>query len=628
MMKKKSNMWLKIIIGIGLIVTALFATLFLIRGYQTVTQNPFSESYDELNITIPATATVEERLIVETLRDNENDYSVAQKLHESDKNNKIYLANYIIRCISSKKINIEVKWDDDYKIIMNDPKLKADFFAKNKKMLELLNYAEKIDPDNALYNYLQALTFFSEAAVIEYSENKKTKYCQGKIIDKKKLAQALNQYQKGLAKPYYHTYATDLMKQRVEILMPNPTDYCDYIQKIGIEATTPLTSLGLMRELARQIKTAIIYQQKQGNYQECENLIKTGNLFIQQHLNDSNFFIEYLVARAIGKIYYETASEYYKARRNSQLTAYYDEKLVIINQNILDKGTCKIPPKKLGLIDDMMFSNLPIFEKQAEINDKLSPHIIVTYKFAEQMIVCLVVLELVLIVVVQFIMNLFKNKNPYLKLTNKELLLIVGFGLIMPLVVYLPLTNIDLLSGREFSLIHNPQVIPQFMLLVMNFVLPVNIVIMHIVRKHCLKENIAVPSEKMSLLVIVFYLLLIVTAIVATSVVEFYGMDHVFQALIVGAVILEIYAIIYAFKSKKYKLYLKIVQKNMTPYIAVVPIMLGVVLFTVFKYQEYYYIEKDEILFAKAEKGEFMTPLEYKSTQKVKELFRKEVLAK
>ncbi len=667
-MTKKSNNFARTCLAVGLILTAIFAVVGSIKTYRMISlgKSIFGH-YSEIGplkresiLAISSDATAQERLVVKTMYDGINnndgylnkkgDDSAAKKLHELDKYNKVYLANYTLNCISSKRFKLAFESDSDYQKIMKDPKLKAQFFAKNKRVLELLSYAEKIDPDNALYNYLKACTIFSEASVLESSKkNRRTigddRY---KIVDPKKLNTALNEFKKGLAKPYYRAYALDLVMQRIEILMPNPVSFQDHIKKIDIGAQTILPCLGMMRNLTRQIKTAIIYNQKQGNYQECENLIKTWKPFVQQQFKGNDFLIGYLVTKAISNIYFTTASEYYHERENKKLASYYDQKIALNKVKLSEKGTCKLPRERLGVLGHMLLTGLPIFEKQEEINEKLSSQTIVDYKLIEQfVVVALSVVVFLMLLIYGLIVIFSKNDAQYLKLNNKELLLVIGAGLIGPLVFYLTITNIDALSGREFSFKYNCRIIPQLLLLIASIILPLNIAMKHVVRNHCLKEGVDAPKGKISLSIMAgVYMLLIITAIVGIPFVVF-NRNYIVQwyidyqwlyshplnyiwilSIIVFFVILIVCGAKYVISAKKYKLFYKLFQKNFTLYLAIFPIMLLLIFFAIFKYQEYYYIEKDELLFAKTNKGESLTPLETRGTQKLKELFKKEILDK
>ncbi len=639
-MTKKSNVLARSCLAVGLILTGLFAIVGSINAYRTVLvikslDGGMFSNIDKIIPVIPATVTAKERLVVKTLHTDKNkDYSAAKELHEAYPADKIYLANYIINSVVFEKVATESQIETD-----------------SQKMLKKLNYAEKIDPKNALYNYLKASILFSGALVLERSKNKVFGYRDHKIVDQKKLNLALNEFQKGLAKPYYRTYTFDLMKQRVKILMPNPVSFDDHIQKITIEANTMLPYLGIMRNLTRQVRTAIIYNYNQKKYQECEKLINTWKPFTQQQLNDSDFLISYLVTKAISGIYLDTASKYYHERKNKKLAAYYDKKIAINKVRPNKKGTCdfKLSHNRIGFLGGWLLPAISIFETQEDLNAKLYPDNIVGYKLIEQFFVAgLSVFLFFIILVYALVQGFSKNDAQYIKFNNKELLLIIGAGLIAPLAIYLTITNIDVLSGREFSLAFNrPKIIPQLILLIASVILPLNIAMKYIVRKHCLKDGIAISKGKISLwTMMVFYLLLIVTATIGVSFIQLdwksfvnwcidqtwlyrYPVNGILAlTLIVGFILLLVCTVWYFIDLEKYKSFRELFNKNFTPYLAVLPIILLLTLFTIFKYQEYYYIEKDEVVFAKAENGEYFTPLEYRATEKLKELYKKEILDK
>ncbi|UDQ98708.1 hypothetical protein AAEX28_01150 [Lentisphaerota bacterium WC36G] len=89
-------------------------------------------------------------------------------VHDMYPNNKIYLANYISH-VKKPEIARDVKFN---KLTEHEKKLVAE---KNVNYRKLLDYAERIEPENALYNYLRCNSYISEAVTISSLKKNKTK---------------------------------------------------------------------------------------------------------------------------------------------------------------------------------------------------------------------------------------------------------------------------------------------------------------------------------------------------------------------------------------------------------------------------------------------------------------------
>ncbi len=657
-MRKLSNKYARILIGSGLIITALFAivnffnmrdTLATVDKYYGVPES-LKAFKGDFKVTLPNNLTAKQRLICEGDKTQKQPHLQWQALHDAYPFNKVYLAKYMNAYIKELGSCLRYLNEKNYKEIMRDPKQKNELFTQRQKYLELLNNAEKIDPDNALYNYLKAVTLFSEAFVDIYnneeytsmnSENTANKTIKkektqpfgtilNKVVDEQKMIEALKEYQKGLAKPYYKIYNTDLAQQQIAILYPHPKSVNDFFHKLSIDCDNlGIPYLGMMRELARYVREAIIYDYEQKKYTECEKLIATRNVLIPQQLTDNKTLIGHLVISAIDGILLGVAQEYYTARNNPQLANVFKEKIKqakAIRRPTREEEFSKKYQKNSGMIVMSIMVFCSFFESEKEFKEKLYPENIVEYKLLEQVfLMALSGVLFIILLILALSIKLFMNDTEYIKLDKRDYLRLVSFSIVLPLVVYLTITNIDILSGRELNIKQNYSSFPlQLMVFGILMLSTLECTARFIACRYCCEQNIAAPNNKIAYWgMAISYLILIGLTILRLQ--NYFLIAGIILIPIMFSIGLLTYE---GLVKKKYSHYFKLLYKNLLLYCAVFPIIAMLVLFVVVKYQEYYYIEKDEFFFAKTSKGESFTPLEMRTTKKLNELYKKEILDK
>ena len=640
-MNKKSSLWVKIIIGCGL-TCSIVATLVFTENIDWVSE--VIEGVDNLpHNERQHNLTFKQQLIVEGDKTQEKKYLQYQALHDAFPINKIYLANYIGHCNRSDDFSAEMLYREDYQKTPQSEKIRKEFSATQKKFTNLLKYAQKIDPDNALYDILQADVLFKEALFYdlkkpdddeekEKSVPKKEKplfrHDNYKVGDAKKLNLAITQFCKALKKPYLKSYDSDYILEKTEILCPNPVDLEGHLYRLSIICTTRYFYLRRLRNTVRYIRAAIIYNYEQGNYNECEKLLATCQPYVELQLEHYDDIMECMVAQASAKIYYETAIDYYHARKNNKLVERYQQKYDAIEKikkyktDLADSSR-----KKLGIMSMMLLPAI-IFEEVVDFKDKLYPDNMVTYKVIEQsIIVILIALQSIVLVICTVSIIASRTTLDFIKLSKCELGKIIILGLLLPLGLYFTITNIDILSGRLNNLAANSLAsIFQFWLLILSIFLPLSLVVKNIVKNYCLKQNIAVPNFKVGTWsYVMFYLIIAVMSISVICNNSFIMnlITVIFTGFMVIILIVKCIMVVL-----KYRHFATLLLKNIFVYMTVFPIIALLVLFTVFKYQECYYISKDELVYSKGDDRRCFTPLEYQRTQKLKELFKKEILDK
>ena len=645
MMKKKSNMWLKFIIGCGLTCSIVATVVFMeninwaSKMLGRIDDIPHNERQHNL--------TFKQQLIVEGDKTQEKEYLQYKALHDAFPTNKVYLANYIGHCNRSEDFSAEMLYREDYQKNAKNKKIRENFLATQKKFTHLLKYAQKIDPDNALYAILQADVLFKEAlfydlkktkgfAVAEEYKTSNTKkekplfrHDDYKVGDAKKLNLAVAQFLEALEKPYLKSYASDYILQKADILCPNPVDLEDHLYQLSVIVKFNLFYLKNFREAVRYIRAAIIYNYEQGNYDECEILLATCQPYVELQLEHCYDIVECMVAQSSAKIYYEAAIDYYHARKNNKLAEFYQQKYDAI-ECIKQAGTdidLDDYRKKSGGMSTMLLPAI-IFEEKETLKAKLYPDNIVTYKVIEQSIVAiLIALQSIVLVISAVSIISSRTTFDFIKPSKFELIKIVVLGLFLPMGLYLTITNIDILSGRENNIAANSiAAIFQFWLLILSTFLPLSLIVKNIVKKYCLKKNIEAPNFKIGTWSYVTFYLIIAAMSVKVVCNNSFTMNLITVIFTIFIVIILIVKCIIVIL--EYRPFAKLLLKNIFVYMTVFPIISLLVLFAIFKYQECYYISKDELVYNKGESRRCLTPLEYQSTQKLKELFQKEILDK
>ncbi len=660
-MNKKSNILARSCIGAGLVLTALLAVVTFLDTRKTIAAadglmcntitiigdpepasviphsyrkffKPPQKTYKDK---LPVNLTKKQRLICEAGANSDEIFSQSKELHELFPKDKAYLARYI----TSRKYSYII-YVKDYKATMKNPKKKAGFLANQKRILTLLSYAEKIDPDNALYNYLKANTLFAEALVYKISRTSSGYKLNAKkkkkeifrdneyiVVDEKKLMEALKEFKKGLGKPYCKTYAIDLLNQQTAILHQNRVSFNDYAWKLTTEANLSLSFLHAKRALIRSVSAAIIYNYEKGNYADAKKLIATWKPFTTQQMADSHALIGYLVINAIDRLYFQVAIDYYNVRNNKKLASYYKNKLAIVKDKWLgglDSIISSEDRKSMGFLSKMFLTGLPIYDTPEVFREKLYPENIVTYKLVEQFFIMLfIVILFITLIIYGLAIKLSKNKVEYIKLNKKEFVRIIGAGFILPLAVYLTITNIDYLSNREFNIKSNAVAfIGQLIILALSILVPLGLVACCTVRNYCRKANIPVANDGIFRWSTgIAYWIFIGVVIFAPKTIWL-----MIIVLALSTIITFSWGVYSMVNMEKYRLFNKLVNKNLFLYLAIFPIIAMLVLFVVVKYQEYYYIEKDEILFAKESEDEYFTSHESKVVKKLIKRFKTKIL--
>ena len=140
----------------------------------------------------------------------ENSTANFEKMVKKYPKNKVYFAHYAML----QDFYPYLLSSEEYDEIINDKNKLLQFNAKNDMMLDLFQRGEKIDPENALYNYLTAMIYAKKSSVIIEKEGGRDTF---KIIDNQEFEKAIQAFKSGLKKKFFTTYSVEYNKLRTQI---------------------------------------------------------------------------------------------------------------------------------------------------------------------------------------------------------------------------------------------------------------------------------------------------------------------------------------------------------------------------------------------------------------------------
>ncbi len=665
-----------IITLIGLLIAALlviFSFFEMRKNLRTISfldaLSDCADNYEEIFLADAESFSDDEKLIFYGDLTQETTELQQKAIHDKFPENKVYLANYITNIpmrdiLDSTEYNELTEYD------------RAEAIMENQRVIKILNYAQAIDPENALYNYYKCYIYLTEAVIDNpdyVSSNKKREVirkerregvCQPfaqknkllyNVIDEKKFALAMTEYEKGLVKPYLKTYAMDLAKERVGFKFKKITNIHQIIEKMTLELGVLLPELGRLRTIARAVTFKAQTAYINNDIAETKRLLNTWQPFLKQTNDSSSTLIAVLVDIAVGKIFVVDSCDFYNQIKDKEQLAYYTKKYQEID-NVLDqvRDTENITKKARGhiaLLSGLLLPAMRIDYSLEEFIEKLRPERMVWYKILEKFTI--VILSSYLFIAILIILGfsvavknklylefpgLVAKKSVIISPKFKDYLTIIGVGMILPIAIYLAVTNIDAFSGRDFFLVNNisllVQIGMQMLLLIFTITVPIFYAVSLIVRRHCKNNNITIGNllNVFAIGYIICYLGLILLSTPLIQLIVAKDTSHS-ELLNISIIVISLgllllwaiglgYIIVAMLKNDVAK---RLVLINIMPYFAISSSVVAIIMFTTFNFQENYYFMKDELIFTKNFEQSF-TVAEYNLTLKLKKLFAENVV--
>jgi len=356
---------------------------------------------------------------------------------EKNPDNKVYYANYIRLLVG------------DY--LDEEESVSIDELEKE------IRQGEKIDPDNAFYNYIWAAILFKRGA--DWESNPDEDRDEWVINDPTLLDSAIIELRKATAKPYYRRYHNELNEERIGFF-PETRRIEHRLVKLTFLASLRLPELGLVRDLFKAIPQYV--ESNELSKSEASQLLDTWQGFLTQSIPDADFLIDVLVLNAVAKLSGEKVAEVYESMgelESADNTREYAGKLSKPITQWKD-NVANMPfgddSMKLGILASMLLPSLgePI------TGDMLAPgNQVERVAFLEQMIAHSMLGVLVLLIIFAFILRSIcqltttDGRAPNLFIPSlKDFFRIFGLGVLLPVAFYYVYTRHSGISSYENSL--------------------------------------------------------------------------------------------------------------------------------------------------------------------------------
>ncbi len=214
--------------------------------------------------------------------------SIAKKFRD----NPVYYANYITTYLAA-----------------NEEKIEDRTSAEFAEALIKLDEGERLEPDNAFYNYLKATILMNASSTsekdpdhtyewIDRDGTTKTVSCQKVLIsDRPMFKRGINEYLRGNDKPFFTSHTFDMLEERLNILPP-PSNLLELVHRVSIMAADLLPNLSPYRDMARNVWGYASLLADEGRREEVLPLLKTMREPARKIGSNSRTLIEILVVRA------------------------------------------------------------------------------------------------------------------------------------------------------------------------------------------------------------------------------------------------------------------------------------------------------------------------------------------
>lgn len=227
-----------------------------------------------LGSSVSGRLSAEEKLILFGDRTKEDELAQQKAILDSDPDNPVYYGNYIT-----------------YAMI----------YLSTEDALELLARAAEREPDNCRYDWMRAALILDEAAECESPETDEEQtdwLSYFKIKDREKLDQAMVLLRQGAAKPYYHSYMGDMMRERIKVF-GEVENFIQAMERTGVSAGSLLPDVSKMRNLAKTSAYYAFLLESEGKNKEAAVYAMLWRDLATKMQEDSFTLIEVLVINAV-----------------------------------------------------------------------------------------------------------------------------------------------------------------------------------------------------------------------------------------------------------------------------------------------------------------------------------------
>ena len=320
----------------------------------------------------------------------------------------------------------------------------------SNQFYHIIAHGREIDPDNALYDYLEAYVI-SECSIENMNdsdEKQDTGSTEFIISDRAGLDRAMDIYLAGTRKPFMKTYNTKLAEEAYSFLRGN-MDLLHVYQRIAVYSDIMLPYLSMLKSLTMNM---IFYGEilmEEGSA-SGEKLLKSWKDFLPQIIGNSECIIDVLVYGNFADMYLEAIQRHggnsstlaqvadiihcwqEAGDANAEIKEKYKP---IFSRNFLIKGEYKLPEDCFVAENRMFYSVLDMYS--------LLP-------------LCLMLTVLIIIFAVIAGVNRLRGRKPFIMLLPwRSYCRIVVVGIVIPLGLFFLYIHIDWLSGRNMPAVDN-----------------------------------------------------------------------------------------------------------------------------------------------------------------------------
>jgi hypothetical protein len=385
------------------------------------------------------------------------------------------------------------------------------------KLVAEIAKLQPLDPDNARFDYILAGRLLEQAVETKTTSVKgtdgkqKTEY-DTTIKDRAKLDKAMAYLKAGLAKPEFRRYTREMAVERLAI-MGEPVSFMQQLLEITLLAGTLLPDLSHLRNLER---TSLFYGEllaKEGRRGEADFFLNAHRRLVPQINSDAFTLIDVLVVGAIAGSAAERLPEIYekladsaaaeKARvETDMLTApikLWKEKNKAILNSPAGQEFARNLKRHGGILASMLLPAIGEYPTPEE----MAPSRQLEYVVAEGLGLAGLSVGLTVILLTFAFMAIYYRwmrgggTGALLLLPScGEVLRILGFGVLLPILLYYGITNWLPWTGRDFSVFYGgPQFLAQLIALICAIVIGTTMLSGNCVRRRCGELLLPVPPS-------------------------------------------------------------------------------------------------------------------------------------
>lgn len=396
--------------------------------------------------------------------------------------------------------------ESDYQSYIDETKFFKEINCNKsvQKWFGLLDKAQQLDPDNALYNYYKSSLLLRSAVIRDrYGDIpafNKIYYKNGSFFilkDRSKLTLAFEEFEKGLTKKFYNAHEYELLQKQIDILKVNRR-YDDLAYQ---NALCVLKSNFPFRSYSSQnnIRYMVIFHAKllyyEGQIAEANRVLDTMPIYIKQLNKNARWIVDIYRNINFMKWYYETKINLWESEGDIKKVKYFKKQLFALSK-LRSSVSISIPRgdiEKYGAL----WTSRQVWKSRTEFLKKANNERLLEFSFVFKVLSPVVLLVILIILFAKsqlmFLDEELNVKNiTTVKLKIQDVFLVGVFGVVIPGSVYLYIVSkFEYLFKDRIS-----EVVFQNFFLIISIVIPVSVILTIVTATRAKKANVKVPVLK------------------------------------------------------------------------------------------------------------------------------------